>query len=334
MGLTRSQYNQIMTVYQERRIKNSLRQRARTEEIYLKIPEIREADERIRSLALKNAKGLVRGADADTAELKREIEELKETKKMLLLRAGFPDDYLDMPYDCMYCKDTGYIGAEKCRCFKRLELEFLYDQSGIRDVLKKENFESFNEEVFDDVKPLPGLKSGMTEREYMRAVRNECLKFCDSFGNNEKPGLLFTGPTGTGKTFLLNCISKRILDRGSSVIYMTATELFDLLARAVFRDKENDEQLSDSKDLLFNCDLLSLDDLGTESSSDFINSRLFSLLNYRMIHRRSTLISTNLSMKDIRDLYTDRIASRIMKDYTVIPFLGRDLRLQGGKNGR
>ncbi len=330
MGLNKSQYNQIMSVYQERRIKNSLKQRARLEEVYLKIPELREADERLRALALKNAADIIAGRSSDSGPTKEEAKELSEAKKRLLLRAGFSADYLDMPYDCMYCKDTGYANGEKCRCFRRLETEFLYAQSGLSKVLKKENFETFREDIFDDGEFIPYIKK--TEREYMRAVKAECLRFCDHFGDNEKTSLLFTGPTGTGKTFLSNCISKRILDMGYSVIYMTAVELFDLLAKARFG--ENDEQVTDSRDMLFQCDLLTVDDLGTEMQSDFINSQLFSLLNYRMIRKKATLISTNLSMQAIRDLYTDRIASRIMSEYTVIPFYGRDLRLKGGKNVR
>lgn len=329
MGLTRSQYNRIMSGYQERRIKNSVRQRERTAEVYRSIPEIREADEHMKALALENARDIIAGRAEDSQRCREEIDELKEIKKRLLKAGGFSADYLDMTYDCMYCKDTGYVNGKKCRCFRKQQLEFLYAQSGLKEILGKENFDTFREDVFDSRVLLPYIKK--TEREYMSAVKRECIRFCEHFGDNEKTSLLFTGPTGTGKTFLTNCISKMVLDMGYSVIYMTAIELFDLLAKAHFG--ENDEQVSDNRDMLFQCDLLAIDDLGTEMRTDFTDSQLFSLLNYRMIHRRSTLISTNLSMQTIGDLYTDRVASRIMSEYMVIPFYGKDLRLQGGKNG-
>lgn len=328
MSLSREQYNKIMGVYQERRIRNERIRREREREVYEKIPALKEIDECIGALGVRKAKDIIAGKSADASEYMTELEDMKEQKRVLLQSAGFAPDYLDMPYDCMYCKDTGYIGTEKCRCFKKMQLKLLYERSGIENILKKQNFDTFKLDIFDDKAVIRG--QDMTVRAYMESVYRFCLKFTERFGD-EHGSILFTGPPGVGKTFLANCISERLIKNGHSVIYMTSAELFSLMARADFGGGEEDDE--ENRDLLFDCELLVIDDLGTEMQSKFTGAGLFSLLNSRMIRSASTVISTNLNLQGIRDLYGDRIVSRIMSEYTVIPIYGKDIRLRGGKNG-
>lgn len=194
----------------------------------------------------------------------------------------------------------------------------------MEDVLARENFERFSYEYFDDTRIEPAV--GTTVAGYMRKVYGWCREFVDEF--DEKGGnLLFTGATGTGKTFLTNCIAKALLDTYHSVIYLSAHDLFEIFSRYRF-SRQSDEEMGDMEEHILDCDLLIIDDLGTEMNNTFTSSQLFFCVNQRLLSRRSTIISTNLSLDRLRDEYTDRVASRMMSHYTVIPLYGEDIRLK------
>ncbi len=191
-------------------------------------------------------------------------------------------------------------------------------------VLERENFERFSYEYFDDTRIEPAV--GTTVAGYMRKVYGWCREFVDHF--DEKGGnLLFTGTTGTGKTFLTNCIAKALLDSYHSVIYLSAHDLFEVFSRNRF-DYQTEEEMKDMYQFILECDLLIIDDLGTELNNSFTSSQLFFCMNQRLLNSRSTIISTNLSLDRLRDEYTDRVTSRIMSHYTVIPLYGEDIRLK------
>jgi DNA replication protein DnaC len=152
----------------------------------------------------------------------------------------------------------------------------------------------------------------------------ECQNFIADFDNKPK-NLFFYGDTGVGKTFLSNCVAKELLEQGKSVIYFTAFQLFDILSKGVF---ERDADAIAAHQNIFDCDLLIIDDLGTEFANSFTTSQLFLCVNERILRNKSTIISTNLDMNQIVDIYSERTLSRIISNYSIIKLFGDDIRIK------
>ena len=322
MSLNNSQYNAIMRIYNQRQFQDKYEQDQRREEVYQKVPQIRQIEDEISSQAVRCARKLLDGDTNAKEELKQHIEDLREQKEVLLSAFGFPADYMEMHYVCPECQDTGYVDGRKCRCFKKEEIRLLYSQSNIEEVLLRENFDSFSYEYYDDRVVIPEIQ--MTVADYMRQVHTWCKEYVENF---EKKGgnLIFTGSTGVGKTFLTNCIAKALIDQYQSVIYLSSNDLFDVFSKNKFH-YDTEEEMKDMYQYILDCDLLIIDDLGTELNNTFVSSQLFYCINERLLRKKSTIISTNLSMTMLRDTYSDRISSRIISQYSIIPLYGDDIR--------
>ena len=322
MSLNNSQYNAIMRIYNQRQFQDKYEQDQRREEVYQKVPQIRQIEDEISSQAVRCARKLLDGDTNAKEELKQHIEDLREQKEVLLSAFGFPADYMEMHYACPECQDTGYVDGRKCRCFKKEEIRLLYSQSNIEEVLLRENFDSFPYEYYDDRVVIPEIQ--MTVADYMRQVHTWCKEYVENF---EKKGgnLIFTGSTGVGKTFLTNCIAKALIDQYQSVIYLSSNDLFDVFSKNKFH-YDTEEEMKDMYQYILDCDLLIIDDLGTELNNTFVSSQLFYCINERLLRKKSTIISTNLSMTMLRDTYSDRISSRIISQYSIIPLYGDDIR--------
>lgn len=322
MSLNNSQYNAIMRIYNQRQFQDKYEQDQRREEVYQKVPQIKQIEDEISSQAVRCARRLLDGDTNAKEELKQHIEDLREQKEVLLSAFGFPADYMEMHYICPECQDTGYIDGRKCRCFKKEEIRLLYSQSNIEEVLLRENFDSFSYEYYDDRVVIPEIQ--MTVADYMRQVHTWCKEYVENF---EKKGgnLIFTGSTGVGKTFLTNCIAKALIDQYQSVIYLSSNDLFDVFSKNKFH-YDTEEEMKDMYQYILDCDLLIIDDLGTELNNTFVSSQLFYCINERLLRKKSTIISTNLSMTMLRDTYSDRISSRIISQYSIIPLYGDDIR--------
>ena len=322
MSLNNSQYNAIMRIYNQRQFQDKYEQDQRREEVYQKVPQIRQIEDEISSQAVRCARKLLDGDTNAKEELKQHIEDLREQKEVLLSAFGFPADYMEMHYACPECQDTGYVDGRKCRCFKKEEIRLLYSQSNIEEVLLRENFDSFSYEYYDDRVVIPEIQ--MTVADYMRQVHIWCKEYVENF---EKKGgnLIFTGSTGVGKTFLTNCIAKALIDQYQSVIYLSSNDLFDVFSKNKFH-YDTEEEMKDMYQYILDCDLLIIDDLGTELNNTFVSSQLFYCINERLLRKKSTIISTNLSMTMLRDTYSDRISSRIISQYSIIPLYGDDIR--------
>ena len=228
--------------------------------------------------------------------------------------AGFPEDYLSPIYDCPDCHDTGYIGNQKCHCFKQAIINMLYEQSGIQKMLEEENFSSLSYDYYQ----------GQDLERFKRNV-SIAQNFVKTF-NSDYHNLFFYGTVGTGKSFLSGCVAKELIENGHSVIYFSAAGLFDTLSKFKFDYKNADELHKEYEDL-FQCDLLIIDDLGTEYTNNLVNSELFSLINDRHLRQKATIISTNLSLEDFRNRYSDRIFSRITSNYEICKIAGPDIRM-------
>ena len=288
MSLNNSQYNAIMRIYNQRQFQDKYEQDQRREDVYQKVPQIRQIEDEISSQAVRCARKLLDGDTNAKEELKQHIEDLREQKEVLLSAFGFPADYMEMHYACPECQDTGYVDGRKCRCFKKEEIRLLYSQSNIEEVLLRENFDSFSYEYYDDRVVIPEIQ--MTVADYMRQVHTWCKEYVENF---EKKGgnLIFTGSTGVGKTFLTNCIAKALIDQYQSVIYLSSNDLFDVFSKNKFH-YDTEEEMKDMYQYILDCDLLIIDDLGTELNNTFVSSQLFYCINERLLRKKSTIIST------------------------------------------
>ena len=323
MALSNSQYDAIMREYGRQQIENHHKLEERRQEIYARLPVVKQLEAEIAERSVACAKKLLEGDKSVLDRLKEDLKDLREQKSLIIRAAGYPDDYLELHYRCPDCRDTGLIDGRKCHCFLQAQMKLLHAQSNLEDVLERENFNALSYEYYDDTEILPQL--GITNAAYMRRVVAGCREFVRDF-DKKHDNLLFTGSTGVGKTFLTNCIARELMDDFHSVIYLTASDLFDVFSRNKF-DYDNAEDMKDMYRFILDCDLLIIDDLGTELNNSFTSSQLFYCINERMNMSRSTIISTNLTLARLRDSYTDRVTSRIMSGYRIIPLYGGDIRL-------
>ena len=323
MALSNSQYDAIMREYGRQQIENHHKLEERRKEIYARLPVVRQLEAEIAERSVACAKKLLEGDKSVLDRLKEDLRDLREQKALIIRAAGYPDDYLELHYRCPDCRDTGLIDGRKCHCFLQAQMKLLHAQSNLEDVLERENFKALSYEYYDDTEILPQL--GITNAAYMRRVVAGCREFVRDF-DKKHDNLLFTGSTGVGKTFLTNCIARELMDDFHSVIYLTASVVFDVFSRNKF-DYDNAEDMKDMYRFILDCDLLIIDDLGTELNNSFTSSQLFYCINERMNMSRSTIISTNLTLARLRDSYTDRVTSRIMSGYRIIPLYGGDIRL-------
>ncbi len=314
MALNNSQYDAIMREYEDRQTRSRHLVEARTAEVYAKVEGYRELSESIAAISVSQGKKLLEGDEHALKELRASIKNLSSMKEQLLMSAGYPADYLAPVYHCPDCKDTGYINGVKCHCFKQAIIDLLYEQSGIREMLEKENFSTLSYEYYE----------GEALERFQNTV-NECRNFIKTF-DSDYHNLFFYGTVGTGKSFLSGCVARELIESGHSVIYFSASGLFETLSRNMFDYKNKDDVLRFHEDL-YDCDLLIIDDLGTEYTSNVTVSVFFSLLNERHLCQKSTIISTNLSLEDLRNRYSDRVFSRITNQYTICKFTGPDIRM-------
>ena len=320
MALSNLQYETIMRGYELTRSRNRHLLDEREEEVFSVIPEYRELTESTGSMARSGAALLLNGDEGAVDSFRSRLASLRARKEQLLIAHGFPKDYLTPIYECPLCCDTGYVEntdtglRSKCRCFVQKEISMLYEQSNIQEMIGKENFSTLSFDFYE----------GDNRKRFQEAVRIS-LDFVQNF-KQDYHNLFFYGTVGTGKSFLSGCIAKELLQAGHSVIYFSAAGLFDLLARYSF-DARNKDALTNFYKDLFECDLIIIDDLGTEITNAFVTSQLFGCLNERILRRKATIISTNLNLEELRDRYSDRIFSRITSNFTICKLSGPDIRI-------
>ncbi len=323
MALSNSQYNQIMRTYEQRQLNNEHQLRDRQEKAFSLIPSLEELEHTVSSLSVQKARLLLDGDDSALSSLKDELHSLALQKQQLLVTHNLPVDYLELHYHCPDCQDTGYIGSQKCHCFKKAIVKLLYEQSNLEKVLAEENFSTFCPDFYSrsHIDPLTGRSS----QEAMQTALKICHEFVDTFAKDFHNILLY-GDTGVGKTFLSHCIAKELIDTSFSVAYFTAAQLFDIFAQNTFGKKDSQE--TDKPEHIYDCDLLIIDDLGTELPNSFTVSQLFICLNERILRQKATIISTNLALDDIQSIYSERTFSRISSHYTILRLTGDDIRIQ------
>lgn len=308
--------------YEEKALRAEKEAGARRAEVEEAIPEVRALDSDLSGLGLKIFQIAMRGGDVAAAvqDLHKDTDALLQKRAALLRKNGFPADYDDPKYECPRCRDTGFIKGEMCKCMRRRIIEVGMRFSGLSELLKKQSFENFSLEYY---RYNPEIYREMSE------VFAAAKTFAEEFGSPEPTAknLLLVGGSGIGKTHLSSAIARRVIERGYDVLYNSAVGMlsdFETLrfgtglaqggGADVFRYTE--------------CDLLILDDLGTEVVNQFSLSCLYHVINTRLNKELPTVISSNLPPMEISKTYTDRIASRLFGEYRVLMFRGRDVRQQ------
>lgn len=326
MSISTNIYRDILKEYEGIRDESQKLLKQKQADIYRKIPSVENIDRQLSLIGVKLTKAIIENPSNSQkllADLETENKKLLEQKSKLLEQSGFRLEDLTINYICSACKDTGYINNKMCKCMKQKLINRAYMQSNLKDIVKAENFRHFNLDYYSDS---IDFKEQISPKENMSKVFATCKNFIKRF-NSEFENLILYGKPGRGKTFLCNCIAKEILDRGKTVLYLTAFQLFKMVEEEKF-NKNADEHINQYLDTVLDVDLLIIDDLGTEVSTVVTNSEFYNIVNLRLINKKSTIISTNLSPSELMSVYSDRVISRIQGNYTTLKIFGDDIRLK------
>lgn len=318
---------QAREALEQRRADNAAEQQRRLSLVYARDPEIEQIDLRLR----RQMAELVRLTVSRTPDLTEKLELLKRDNLELqaeraerLTALGRPIDWLDEIVSCPICRDTGMDGAQPCRCLKKLYNQALTKELSALLRHGDESFERFDLSLYDE-QPLEG--STVSPRFAMERIFAQCRKFADSFPDVSS-NLLFQGGTGLGKTYLSACIARVVADKGYSVCYDSAASALEAFEAQKFaRDPETAEAAAARVRRMLDCDLMILDDLGTEMVTSVTVSALYTLINSRLNAGKKTIISTNCTDEELLRKYTPQICSRIKGEFLRLPFVGRDIRL-------
>lgn len=316
-------YREIEREYERIRSDNEKREARRREAVYARLPAVKEIDGKTAALGAELVRNAIRHANPSESEkIRKQLEQLSAKKTAALESIGLNKGYLEKIYTCPLCRDTGYINSEKCGCMKKKLIEKYYVMSNLSSVLEVENFAKFRADFYSD-RPFEGEK--LTPRENIEGIAAN-VKAC--IRDIKKDGCFnhyFFGRSGLGKTFMCSCIAKEMLDMGYIVVYMTAYGLGEVFEKRRF-SRDDREDAEDAAEMLFEADLVIIDDLGTEPVSSVSVGEFFNLVNLRLAEKKSTVISSNLSLKELSLRYSDRVLSRVMGNYNIHHFYGGDLR--------
>lgn len=312
-------FDLIINEYENQRSVNKRNREQSVNNVYAEFPEIKDIDKKISEIGSSSLRDIFKNPDNKQIKenMKKNIAVLKQRRKEILEENNIPIDFDKEKFRCSLCEDTGHIeGKGRCSCFKQKIINYLYKQSNLNELLKNNNFDNFNLDFFSKEK-VSGVSR--TPYENMKNIKEFCEEFIENFDKPSK-NLAFHGDTGLGKTFMSSCIAKALMDKGKTVIYIRASKLFKMF------DDEKFGRLSDDMDLIYDSDLLIIDDLGTEPVSKNNNSYILDLINERISSGKKMIISTNLDYKNLEEKYTKRFSSRLLDSFEFIYFYGEDIR--------
>lgn len=313
-------YTQAEQELKDRRQQNLNTQLKRKQEVYSQCEEIAQIDRQLETTGLEVVKSVL---TADNSKqliegLRLRNEQLLKKKEELLGKLRLPADYLDPIYTCKDCSDTGYIEGKRCHCYKRILAKFAYNSLNENSSLQLTDFRNFHLDFFDNT---PNSK-GITPRVRMSEILGYCKEYSENF-NEHSPSLYFSGATGLGKTHLAMAIAKEVVEKGFGVVYMVTQNLLSQIEKEHFSyDKENKTLES-----ALHCDLLILDDLGSEYTTQFTLATINNIILTRLNERRPTIITTSLTSAQLEKIYQNRIYSRIAGEYVSMGFVGSDIRI-------
>ena len=311
---------------EEKRRQNEELYESRKNEVYEKAPGVQVLDNELRATMMELVGISLGSGNVDNiSDIKVKNLNLQEERYNEIRQAGYPVDYLDEKPLCDKCNDTGYIKLKICDCLMQLyKKEQTHSLSSLLK-LGDETFDSFDLSYYDDT---PSVDTGVSPRRAMEIIYEICVQYSRKFGS-KSANLFFNGAPGLGKTFLSACIARVVADKGYSVVYDMATSIFSKFEDAKFQrtdDPEESREIRSEIKRYLECDLLILDDLGTEMVTQFTISALYELINTRLINNRKTIVSSNLTIDDLHRRYSEQILSRLEGEYMVLNFCGDDIR--------
>ena len=326
----------ILVEYEQKRRIAEIDLENRKKQLYKKIPRLQEIEDEINKISINKAKSiLMNDINATTNnKIESKLNELKKEKQHILENEKLTLDFFVPKYECRKCKDTGYINYENkktqmCTCLRQRLINISYNKSNLSN-LQKENFENFDENKFSNEIDEKKYKMSISPRENIKNIKAASINFVKNFDDINTKNLFFTGNTGLGKTYMTNCIANELIRQGKTVLYQTAPVLLETIIDNKFT-KYKTTDTNDFYNQVLTADLLIIDDLGTEYQNGIKLSELFTVLNTRALNLNNkltrTIISTNLSIEKIFEIYEERIGSRIAGFYDIYYFFGEDLRL-------
>lgn len=317
MGYNREDYVRIKNEYSRKYIIARQRADERKNELYAKLPEVKQIDAVLAGTGKDIMAVIISGAkntDEQIERLKERNDKLLARRGEALIAAGYPEDYSDVKYECEKCGDTGYANMKICECMKRALVLAGYESSGLGGLIRTQSFENFSLDYY---------RSGGANYANMEMFLTGLKHFAEGFDENTYRNYLLMGSTGLGKTHLSTSVAKAVIDKGYDVLYVSAVGMIgDFESRRFGNGEERDTER------YYSADLLIIDDLGTEVINQFTVSCLYDVINSRINNRRCTFINTNLTKKEIEEKYSERITSRLFGEYYPLPFSGTDIRKQ------
>ena len=327
---------QILREYDKKRNKAILDANRRKQELLNANPKLQEIDKELSLISIQTSKAILTSDEKDREkllnDLRKKTNSLIKEKNTFIKEFSKTNNYLEPKYECTLCEDTGYVSKSGkttlCACLKQKIFDIAYNKSNIGN-LEKENFSNFNLRMFSDKPNKELYKSDISPRENIELIKEKSLSFIENFDNPNEKNLIFTGSTGLGKTFMINCIANEILKLGKTVLYQTAPIMLDSIIDEKFGNVENKINLQEN---ILNVDLLIIDDLGAERINDLKITELFTIINSRLLNPKlKTIISSNLTIEELFKTYTNRIGSRLVGNYKFLRFFGEDLRFKKAK---
>ena len=323
----------MLIEYQQKKANAEQEAELKKQKLYKKEPELQKIEDKLTTLAISTTKLLIQNNDSALLEdLKNQIEILKNKKLAILEKINLTQEDLLPKYECPICKDTGYIlnndyTSSMCTCLKQKIFNEEYNKSNISN-LKTQNFKNFSDIYYSSEINEEKYHAKISPKDNILKIKNICYKFIENFDDPNEKNLLFTGNTGLGKTFLSSCIANELLNQRKNVLYQTSSVMLDTVIDYRFGKSNADKTMYDN---LLSVDLLIIDDLGTECMNQMKFTELFNIINTRLLnqtHTTKTIISTNLSLKNLYNTYDERIVSRIIGNYNICYFFGDDIRFQ------
>lgn len=320
MGYGKEVYNRAEERLSKRRQMASQSAEKRRSEIFAKIPRAEEIERLLTKSGIAAAKAVLKGSDTknELIKLRDENLRLQGELKILLVRNGYTMQDLEEQYVCPRCKDRGYIDGKMCKCMKILLRDIAFEQLNSLSPLSLCSFSTFNIDYYSDKPDV----NGNVPRTRMDKLFHYCQRYAENFTGDGK-SILMEGGTGLGKTHLSLAIAGRVIERGFGVIYCSAPKILNVLEREHFSRNLETHTL----DHLEGCDLLIIDDLGTEFVTQFTVSSVYNLINTRLSQSKPTIVNTNLSLGELKKIYSERFVSRMVGDNIYLEFIGEDVRI-------
>ena len=306
----------------------------RKQKVYIDNPKLGEIENEINMLALSITRNILNSDDitrqVEEENMKQKLDKLEAKYENELNRLGIIKQEIEPEFDCKICNDTGIVKngdiVETCNCFKQKIIDETYKQSNINK-LDEENFETFDIGFYSNKSDKEKYGIDKSPLQNIEHIKDIALEFSKNIDNTSQKNLLFVGNTGLGKTFLANCIAKRVIESGKTVVYQTAPVLMDKVIEYKFSYDKDDNQ-KEQYNKIFDVDLLIIDDLGTETMSNNKFTELFNIINTRLLKNKKILISTNLTLNELYKQYDERVISRLIGNFTICKFVGEDIRLK------